>query len=196
MICTCGMLWLRTWYIYCDNVIISDKFSSNITKEVFTINHRLNCDDKCLVYLLSYKVCGLQYVGQTSDRFQFRWNNYKACQRKAVKGEEHPQMKLHQHFMSENHQGLLSDCEITLIDKTDSSDPTQREMFWIRKLKTLAPLGLMRRRASFLFPFFTPSLFFWYHFYDISVNFYIEKMYYCCCDLSSCCIVLLLLEAK
>ena len=69
----------------CDNVIISDKFSSNITKEVFTINHRLNCDDKCLVYLLSCKVCGLQYVGQTSDRFRFRWNNYKACQRKAVK---------------------------------------------------------------------------------------------------------------
>ena len=82
----------------CDNVIISDNFSSNITKEVFTINHRLNCDDNCLVYLLSCKVCGLQYVGQTSDRFRFRWNNYKACQRKAVKGEEHPQMKLHQHF--------------------------------------------------------------------------------------------------
>ena len=29
-----------------------------------------------------------------------------------------------------------------LIDKTDPSDPTRKEFFWMRKLKTLAPLGL------------------------------------------------------
>ena len=37
---------------------------------------------------------------------------------------------------------LINDCEIILIDKTDSSDPTTREFFWIRVLKTIAPLGL------------------------------------------------------
>ena len=31
-------------------------------------------------------------------------------------------------FLSEGHYGLVSDCEITLIDKTDSSDPTGN--FW------------------------------------------------------------------
>ena len=31
---------------------------------------------------------------------------------------------------------------ITLIDKTDSSNPTKRENFWMRTLKTFAPYGL------------------------------------------------------
>ena len=48
----------------------------------------------------------------------------------------------HQHFLSENHHGLLEDCEIRLIDKTDPSDPTRREFLSMRKLKTLAPLDL------------------------------------------------------
>ena len=47
----------------------------------------------------------------------------------------------HQHFLSENHHGLLKDCQIKLIDKTDPSNPTRREFFWMQKLKTLAPLG-------------------------------------------------------
>ena len=42
----------------------------------------------------------------------------------------------------EDHHGLLEDCEITLIYKTDSSDPTRREFFWMYELKNLAPLGL------------------------------------------------------
>ena len=33
------------------------------------------CNYKCLIYLLSFKVCGLQYVGSTTDKFHFRWNN-------------------------------------------------------------------------------------------------------------------------
>ena len=47
-----------------------------------------------------------------------------------------------QHFLSENHHGLLEHCEIRLIDKTNPSDPNRREFFWMRKLETLAPLSL------------------------------------------------------
>ena len=36
----------------------------------------------------------------------------------------------------------MNDCEITFIDKTDPSDPTRREFFWMRVLKTIALLGL------------------------------------------------------
>ena len=45
-------------------------------------------------------------------------------------------------FLGEDHDGLLSNVEITLIDKTDPSDPERREEFWRTKLGTLAPLGL------------------------------------------------------
>ena len=44
--------------------------------------------------------------------------------------------------MSYNHHGLFEDCEIKLIDKTDLFDLTRREFFWMRKLKTLGPMGV------------------------------------------------------
>ena len=73
----------------------------------------------------------------------YRWNNYKNCQRKAETGEDHMQKYLHDHyFSSENHVGLLNNAEITLIDKTDPSDPERREEFWRTKLHILALLGL------------------------------------------------------
>ena len=45
-------------------------------------------------------------------------------------------------FLSEDHDGLLNNVEITLIDQTDWSDPERREEFWRTKLHTLAPLDL------------------------------------------------------
>ena len=52
------------------------------------------------------------------------------------------QKYLQDHLLSEDHDGLLNNVEITLIDKTDPSDPERREEFWRTKLRTLAPLGL------------------------------------------------------
>ena len=52
------------------------------------------------------------------------------------------QKHLHEHFIGENHQGLEKDVEITLIDKTDPSDPTKREDFLIHTLGTMTPKEL------------------------------------------------------
>ena len=52
------------------------------------------------------------------------------------------QKYLHDHFLSEDHDGLLNNVEITLIGKTDPLDPERREQFWRIKLRSLAPLGL------------------------------------------------------
>ena len=87
-------------------------------------------------------VFSIQYVGSTVNRFQLRWNNYKSCQRNTADGGTPNQNYFHQHFLSEGHNGLINDCEIILIDKTDSSDSTIREFFWMTVLKTIAPLGL------------------------------------------------------
>ena len=40
----------------CINVTETDTFSSTVTGETFHINHVLNCDGKCLIYLLKCKV--------------------------------------------------------------------------------------------------------------------------------------------
>ena len=61
----------------CTNVTETDTFSSTVTSETLQINQELNCDDKCLIYLLKCKVCNKQYVGETTDVFCLRWNNCK-----------------------------------------------------------------------------------------------------------------------
>ena len=73
-------------YLVCLNVVETDTFESFQTKKQYKINHNLICNDKCLIYLLSCKICGLQYVGSTTDPFRYRWNNYKDNNRKAERG--------------------------------------------------------------------------------------------------------------
>ena len=101
------------------NINETDTFESFQTKQKYKINQQLNCNDKCLLDLLSCKVCGLQYVGSANDKFRLRRNNYKENYRKALRREEHMQPELFEHFSADNHNRFLTDNCITLIDKTD-----------------------------------------------------------------------------
>ena len=65
----------------CTNVTETDTFSSTVTGETFQINHEINGDDKCFIYLLKCKVCNKQYVGETTDAFGLRCNNHKGHDR-------------------------------------------------------------------------------------------------------------------
>ena len=56
-------------------------------------------------------------------------------------GQHSTKTIFHQHFLSDGHKRLMNDCEIIFIDETDSADPTGREFFCMRVLKTIAPLG-------------------------------------------------------
>ena len=50
----------------CTKFTETDTFSSTVTGETFQINHELNRDDKCVIYLPKCKVCNKQYVGETT----------------------------------------------------------------------------------------------------------------------------------
>ena len=52
------------------------------------------------------------------------------------------QQHLYEHFYSGSHNGFLGNISISLIDKTDGFQPKKRESYWMRTLKTVAPLGL------------------------------------------------------
>ena len=94
--------------------------------------------------MLSCKTCGKQYTGKTVDKFRSRSNNYKTDARKAASGnlESCKQRFLQNNFLQDDHHGFLEDAEATLIDKTQASDTTKREYYWMRTLKTLYPDGL------------------------------------------------------
>ena len=71
----------------CLNVNEISTFTSLITGETYNINHKFNCNGKCLIYLLTCNCCKRQYVGQTVDEFRFSWNNYKSKCRKHQRSE-------------------------------------------------------------------------------------------------------------
>ena len=53
-------------------------FTSTTVGKTFKINHKLNCNYKCLLYLLTCNVCLKKCVGQTVKEFRYRWNKYKS----------------------------------------------------------------------------------------------------------------------
>ena len=52
--------------------------------------------------------------------------------------QQHPR----EHFYSKGHNGFLGNVSVSLIDKTDGFQLKKRENYWMRNLKTLAPLGI------------------------------------------------------
>ena len=51
----------------CINVTESNNFSSSVDKKEYVVNHSFNRNDKCIIYLLTYNKCKIQYVGKTVD---------------------------------------------------------------------------------------------------------------------------------
>ena len=95
-----------------------------------------------MICLLKRKVCKRQHVGETTDAFWLRWNNYKDNERKFQGNESCMQQHLCEHCYSESHGGFLGNVSISLIDKIHGFQPIKRENYWMRTLKTLAPLRL------------------------------------------------------
>ena len=50
--------------------------------------------------------------------------------------------ELFQHFAAYDHNHYVNDCSITLIDKTDSSDPTKREEYCRKVFKSSSSLWI------------------------------------------------------
>ena len=114
----------------CINVTESNTFSSSVDKKEYVINHSFNCNDKCIIYLLTCNKCKMQYLGKTVDDFRLRWSNYKDNNRKYLRKESCMQQHLFEHFSSEGHNSFLDDVSIIFIDKTDPKDPNNREHYW------------------------------------------------------------------
>ena len=109
------------------NISETNTITNNVTGKTYKINHKLTCDHNCLIYLLSCKCCRKQYVGETTDSFRYRWNNYKDNHRKHSRKESCMQEHLFQNFNSMGHNGFPNNVSITPINKTDGKNPKKRE---------------------------------------------------------------------
>ena len=77
----------------------TDTFTSTVTKKTYKINHKFDCSEKCLTYLLTCKKCLIQYVGKTVE-FRYRWNNYKNNSRNYDCNQPCMQRHLYEHYSS------------------------------------------------------------------------------------------------
>ena len=60
-----------------DRVNETATFTSAVKGETNIVNQRFDCNERCLVCLLTCNKCKMHYVEQTVDQFRSRWNNYK-----------------------------------------------------------------------------------------------------------------------
>ena len=95
-----------------------------------------------MIYLLICKCSGKQDVGETTDEFHFRCNNYKNNDNENSWNQSCTQGHIFKHFNSEGQGGFPENCSITLSDKTDGKSPEIRPNWWMRTLKTFALFGV------------------------------------------------------
>ena len=60
----------------CKRTKETDTFTSTVTGETFKISHRFDCNDKCLVFLMTCNKFKKQYTGQTTEHFRSRWRKF------------------------------------------------------------------------------------------------------------------------
>ena len=53
----------------CENFNVTDSFTSSVTQNTYKINHKINCDDKSLIYLLTCKHVGNSTLGKLQTLF-------------------------------------------------------------------------------------------------------------------------------
>ena len=129
----------------CNYLVVGDIFSSHNTGTSYTVNHRFDCNSKNVVYLISCKICGLQYVGSTATKFRLRFNNHKRRLRahsKMAAANKNKDDTIYKHFHSDEHRGLR-DIEVHLIDKVNAKDNLlAKEGQWAYRLRSVRPEGL------------------------------------------------------
>ena len=108
------------------------------TGEEFIIYYNANCNTENIIYLLECAICGLQYIGETKHL-----NGHRSdanCK---------PDLPLSRHLRSTGHHDSFGKLKVTIIDHNptwDDKSRQERESFWIRKLKTLSPNGINKKK--------------------------------------------------
>ena len=74
---------------------------------------------------------------EAAGDFRYRWNNYKSNSRKFDRKEFCLQEHLYRQFSSSHHKRFLNYVSVTLINKTDGSDPKKWEDYCMKTLKTI-----------------------------------------------------------
>ena len=130
----------------CKHLVVGNSFASNVTGKSYNIScprGSISCGTKNVIYVISCKKFGVQYVVETSQTLRGRFNNHRH-RLKQLCG-----LYLYHHFNSDGHS--LDDINImpfeeVVLERNDGttlpSKRLQREEYWYRELCSVYPYGL------------------------------------------------------
>ena len=119
-------------------MVTCNKFKSKATGRQYNIRAEITCKTRNLVYLISCKRCGLQYVGETENAL-YVWMNGHHSDIRTRKTKK----LVAAHFCQSDHS--IEDLEVRGIEKIHDNNTQwriERESFWIFTLRSLAPDGM------------------------------------------------------
>ena len=129
---------------YCPRLNKTGRIKCSASGREYVAKHNVTCKSSNVMYCITCKCCGIQYVGQTKnrllDRFQAHFNNILYNK---------PKSEIGKHFNLPDHKGL-EDVEIHVVDFIHAHPMSQRskhlrdliEFNWIKRMHSNAPLGL------------------------------------------------------
>ena len=115
-----------------------DSFISNSNNSSHRIRSNITCTTSNVVYLISCRVCGVQYVGETKNALKRRFYGHRSTVN-TVKLDT----PVGHHFNLPNHS--ISDMILQGIESLGNRSDTvraSREKFWMKRLRTIQPHGL------------------------------------------------------
>lgn len=135
--------------ICCRHMHITKTFKSIITGQTFNVNQYINCNTTFVVYLISCRECGVQYVGSTKCSLKTRIRRHLSD----VNCGFHRQMSAVSSHCANTHARSTSSLLVQGIERVDrparGGDYVRklrsRETYWMFVLQTCAPTGLNKR---------------------------------------------------
>ena len=154
----CNKCYLCRWFLQ-----ETKTFTSMHTNQIFTINDKIDCNEKGIIYLIDCLKHECSYVGYTTTSMKTRFSTDKSH----IKNSRHT-CEIVTHMIVENHdldfcnihkydESHSKSIRVTLIEKVNNLNPgdsiavkeakcERREAFWQRQLKTLRTYGGLNKR--------------------------------------------------
>jgi hypothetical protein len=127
----------------CPKATAQGHIKSHFTKQTYRTVTKVTCETANVIYCLSCKQCGKQYVGETKRKFRIRINEHLGDIR-----NQRNHKPVAKHFNSPNHNiKCVSASIIEILTRNPDLDSTtdirrERERFWVYRLRTLETNGL------------------------------------------------------
>ena len=125
----------------CNFIDTSEIIISNTTYTQYSTNYdqskTLNCKSKNIIYCITCAKCGIQYIGQTSQKLSYRFSQHK---NNVINKRENSHLV--NHFNKTNH--THEDMKIRILHNicTNRQSLNDMELIWIKLLNTAHPFGM------------------------------------------------------